>query len=151
MRILGLLVLAVLVAGCRPAEQPAAPSTASSTTAAAPAPELRAIASADRLVGEYRIAGADGQGIDLPYGIAATITADRIRVNADCFTLEWSYRFERAALATRRVPAKSCRRSLTPEEQAIAQAFDAATTVMLTEANGYEFVGGGHSVTLFTQ
>jgi hypothetical protein len=110
-----------------------------------------AIASAERLIDEYRVAGADGRGLDLPYGISASISADRIDVSADCVVLAWSYRFESGRLITQRVPAKSCKRALTPEEQTIAAAFDSATSVAVTASNAYEFSGGGHSVTLFTQ
>jgi hypothetical protein len=126
--------------------------TSSAPTQAGPAATSPlAILKAERLVGEYRIAGADGRSIDLPYGVTASISADRIHVTADCINLEWSYRLAGAGLATRRVPTESCARGLAPLEQAIAEAFDHATAVALNKANGYEFSGGGHSVTLFTQ
>ena len=106
----------------------------------------RITATAD-LAGEYRVAGVDGQGIDLPYGISASISGDRIHVTADCVNMAWSYRFENGALATERVPVESCARGLTREEQAIAEAFDTATAVVLNRANGFEFTGDGSSVT----
>jgi hypothetical protein len=144
-----LLLAALMVAACQSAEPTAEPAAeVRPSPSAAPA---QAITSAERLIGEYRVAGADGKGIDLPYGIAASISADRIHITADCVNLEWSYRLAAGALTTGREPTRGCRRALTPDEQAIATAFDAATAVALTEANGYRFSGGGHSVTLFTQ
>jgi len=150
------LLLALSLAACQPAGEPAAPDAAkpepqaTSETPALAEPSDR-IVTTKRLAGEYRIAGVDGQGIDLPYGITASISADRILVSSDCVRMAWSYRFAGDALVTGRVPVESCARGLTAEEQAIMDAFDAATAVAINESNGYEFTGGGHSVTLFTQ
>lgn len=158
MRIPVLLCVATL-AGCSGPEPDAtqhsepAPSPAAAPSEApprAPAP-AKVIASVERLAGEYRIAGVDGRDIDLPYGITASISGDRIEIQADCVRLAWSYRFAGPTIETGRVPVKSCRRALTAEEEALATAFDAATSVTLTPSNGYEFGGSGHSVTLFTQ
>lgn len=120
-----------------------------SGTDAAPAPNL--IGSAAGLVGEYRVAGVDGGDIDLPHGITATITADRIDVTSDCIRLAWNYRFENGALSTEAVPMPSCRRALLPEEAAVAEAFEQAGMVRRTPANGIEFAGGERSVLLFNQ
>ena len=160
-------VAALALVGCQPADdgEPAdgaetSASTRNETVIPVPSPTRRPAteepstnritATAD-LAGEYRVAGVDGQGIDLPYGISASISGDRIHVTADCVNMDWSYRFENGAQATERVPVESCARGLTREEQAIAEAFDTATAVVLNRANGFEFTGDGSSVTLFTQ
>ena len=152
-----LLAPVLLLAACQPAGEPdaSAPDTGgvpeASVSSEAPAEPSDRISSTDRLVGEYRIAGVDGEGIDLPYGITASITAARIVVSADCVRMEWTYRFEGAVLVTERTPTAGCKRGLNEVEQAIGEAFDAATQVALDTSNGYEFAGGGHTVTLFTQ
>jgi hypothetical protein len=103
------------------------------------------------LVGEYRVAGVDGAGIDLPHGVAARISADRIEVSAGCLQWAWSYVLEAGRLITERLPSTSCRRALLPQEQALAEAFDAAQGVRRTPANGIEFSGAGRWVLLFSQ
>jgi hypothetical protein len=136
------------LAACQPAASDGGPAPAA-TPGDAPAANL--IASAQSLAGEYRVAGVDGADINLPHGISAEITADRIAVTSDCINLGWTYHFQNGALATERVPMASCRRALLPEEGAIAAAFDNAGMVRRTPANGVEFTGGGHSVLLFSQ
>jgi len=141
------VLFAGALSGCLPAAEgeprpPVTPATA--------VPE-GALAGPQALVGEYRVAGADGESINLPHGVAARIATDRIEVSAGCIGLAWSYAFEGGRLVTERVPATSCRRALMPQEQAIAEAFDAAQGVRRTPANGIEFSGGGRSVLLFSQ
>ncbi len=109
------------------------------------------VASAGTLAGEYRVAGAGGDPIDLPYGITASITPDRILVTADCVKAEWAYHFEGALFATERVPTESCERALAPEEETLFAAFDGADRVEHMESGAYEFTGTGPSATLFTQ
>src|SRR5690606_34982914 len=103
------------------------------------------------LAGEYRVAGVDGGGIDLPHGITATITGDRIEVQSDCIRFAWSYARDGGRLTTAPQPAASCRRALLPPEQAVSEAFTAAESVARTPSNGVEFSGGGRSVLLFSQ
>ena len=152
---LALLVVTGLGA-CQPAGNagPVATGQTTSGPAVTPAgdvPAANLIASAESLAGEYRIASVGGADIDLPHGISAEITTDRIAVTSDCIRLAWSYRFENGVLATERVPISSCRRALLPEEEGIASAFDKAGMVRRTPANGIEFAGGGRSVLLFSQ
>lgn len=149
-------LLLFALAACQPANDPenaatppAGPAPTATAPDAAPAPDI--VASPESLAGEYRVAGVDGADIDLPHGISAVIGPDRIDLTSDCIRLAWSYRFEEGVLATERVPVPSCRRALLPQEEAIAAAFDAAGVVRRTPANGMEFSGGEHSVTLFSQ
>lgn len=103
------------------------------------------------LAGEYRVAGVDGGEIDLPHGVTAAITGDRIDVQSDCIRFAWSYAWDGDRLTTATQPVASCRRALLPPEQAISDAFTAAETVARTPSNGLEFSGGGRSVLLFSQ
>lgn len=142
MTITRLAILAVLALGaCQPAaEEPPAPP-----------PGRPPIASAAELAGEFRVAGIDGSDIDLPHAITATIDAERIEVQSDCIGLAWTFTLAEGVLATAQTPTRSCRRAFDPTEMALMGALDVADTVRRTEANGIEFSGGGHSVTLFSQ
>lgn len=157
------LVMATALAACQPSTQvspdveetPAAPvaGPAAEPTSAVPdeGPVAGAIVSSADLVGEYRVPGVDGQDIDLPHGISATIDDTTIRVSADCVKFAWSYRFEGAHLLTEAAPIVTCERGLLPEEEAVQAAFEAAETVRRLPSNGIEFSGGGRSVILFSQ
>lgn len=134
------LVFGLTLAGC------AAPADSSLEGAGDPGAE----AVLD-LPGEYRVAGVDGAGIDLPHGISATISANTIEVQSDCIRFAFAYTLDGSRIATEPAPVASCRRALLPDEQAISAAFDVAETVSRTPANGIEFTGGGRSVTLFSQ
>jgi hypothetical protein len=152
------VLVALALAACegeaqRPAEEPQARASSS-----APAPNTSTGASdtivitdSAALAGEYRVAGAGDRDIDLPHGITARISEEGVHVVSDCVNLSWSWVFEGARLATERVPVESCARSLLPEEEAIVEAFDGATGVRRTPANGIEFTGENGSVLLFGQ
>ena len=147
------------LAACQPATESEAPEPAASATAAVPSPAPTSpseaggdrILSPERLAGEYRVAGVGGQGIDLPYGISASITQDRIRLTADCVNVEWAYLLVDGKMQTARVPVEGCARGLNDTEEALVEAFDGAERVARTPANGYEFAGRGPTATLFTQ
>ncbi len=164
MRIIPLIIFPVLAACSPPApespapESPALESPAPKSTAPeSPASESRpAIAegtmmTSAALVGEYRVAGVDGQDINLPHGISASISDDEIEVQSQCIRFKWAYTLVGEVLAASRVPVTSCQRGLLPEEDAIARAFDQAAQARRTSANGIEFSGAGHTVTLFSQ
>lgn len=109
------------------------------------------IATSEALAGEYRVAGIDGEGVNLPHGITASITGDHIDVQSDCIRFAWSYRFEDRLLVTEPAPVATCRRALLPEERALSEAVEAADIVRRTPANGIELSGSGRSVLLFGQ
>jgi hypothetical protein len=138
-----LCLSAIAVAACQPNEDvpSGTPDEADSSIIATP----------EALAGEYRVAGVDGQDVDLPHGIAASITADRIEVQSDCIRFAWSYRFEDRLLVTEQAPVASCRRALLPEERALSEAIESADVVRRTPENGIELSGSGRSVTLFSQ
>ena len=148
---------------CTPAaeapEEPAgvtAPAAEPTTAQASAAPEIAprepaTLVPASELVGEWRVAGVDGQPIDLPYGVTASITADRIHVVADCINLAWSFAAESGTIETRRVPVEGCGRGLAPQEEALVAAIDAATGFGRTPSNAMEIFTSRHRVTLFSQ
>jgi len=159
---LGSIALVTLVA-CQPATEldsseptRSGPASEASPAVSSPAP-LPAVSgdrivSPDRLIGEYRVAGVDGEGIDLPYGITASITAETIHLTADCVNVEWGYAMDGdGTLSTLRVPTEGCARGLNPTEEALVAGFDGAERVSRNASNGYEFSGRGPTVTLFTQ
>ena len=141
------------LAACQPAAERDAREPAVSSTPAEPTPAPSGnVVSPQQLAGEYRIAGVGGQAIDLPYGITASITADRIHLTADCVNVEWGYTMDAdGSLSTLRVPTEGCARGLNPAEEALVEAFDGAERVSRNAANGYEFSGRGPTATLFTQ
>lgn len=133
------LLATVLLAACQPAASPA--STGGTAAAIAPGD----------LAGSYRVAPTGGAGGDQPEAITATLTASRIDVQSGCIRFAYDYRLDGDALTTTSAPVASCRRALTPAEQAVQQAFAGATQVGRTATNGVEFTGNGRSVTLFAQ
>ena len=143
----------LVLAACQPAAERDSPEPAVSSAPTEPTPAPSGnVASPDQLTGEYRVAGVGGQAIDLPYGITASITADRIHLTADCVNVEWGYTMDAdGSLSTLRVPTEGCARGLNPAEEALVEAFDGAERVSRTASNGYEFSGRGPTATLFTQ
>jgi hypothetical protein len=141
------------LAACQPAAERDAPDPAVSSTPAEPTPAPSGnVVPREHLIGEYRVAGVGGQDINLPYGITASVTADRIHLTADCVNVEWGYTMDAdGSLSTLRVPTESCARGLNEIEEALVEAFDGAERVSRTASNGYEFSGRGPTATLFTQ
>jgi len=127
------------LAACQPAVSPVSVT------------ENPVISSAAQLVGEYRVASVDGGDLDLPQGITASVTDSRLAVQSDCIRLAFDYRLDGPALALTPAPVPSCRRGLSPAEQAIQGAFTAAVQVARTPDGGVQFTGNGRSVTLFSQ
>lgn len=123
------------------------------------ADELPAPAS---LVGEYRVAGVDGEPLNAEFGIALSIGADMISFD-NCQQIAWTYAYDAGVLTTSRVPAGAseppsappqrlpCAAELPPAKQAMVEALDAANTARRTEANGIVISGEGRSLTLFSQ
>ena len=160
-------VFAIAVVGalgaCSSAREPAqeqpteSPAAGVATVTPTPTPdsvstrEPAELVPASQLVGEWRIAGVDGQSIDLPNAITASITEGRIHVVADCVNLGWTYAAEGGVFEAKRTPVESCLRGLTPEEEAIARAIEAATGFGRTPSNAIEIFSREHRVTLYSQ
>ena len=154
-------LVAFLVAGCSEAEppssveEPASPPAASAETSAEPPArtpaENVAVTQARELVGEYRVAGVDGEALNAPTGVAVSIDTTTISL-LPCAGFVWRYTFGAGKLETERAPGPSdviC--DPTREVAAVGAALNAANSVARTPANGLEFSGSGHSVLLFSQ
>lgn len=129
-----------------PDPAPTAPASAASGAAPPPSAESRV-----SLAGEYRVAGVDGQDVNLPHAITVSVTGTVIRYASQCVGGMWSYRQDGNAIELERIPTEACERSLYPEEAAIETVFANSATVSRTASNGLQVEGGGHSLTLFSQ
>ena len=137
------LALALLVAACGKAPPP-------------PPPEPRASEAAPRAAailvpGEYRLAGADGQDVNLGHTITVSVTQDEIRAASQCVTPRWRYRQEAERLVTQIIPEAICDRGRYPAEEALSAVFDDPQSVARTPENGIAIEGGGHVIILFSQ
>ena len=130
------------------------------TSAADPA--APAIPAPATIVGEYRVAGIDGEAFDSDTGIAVSISDQTISYPPACLGYSWDYRYEGGSLSMERTAGMgpeargdgsnvSCTVAVGPEYARLAQAVAAATTVDRTPENGLRFSGGGRSFTLFSQ
>lgn len=149
----GLALLAVFaLAGCGndPAEPGAAPASHQPT---APASGERPSASTAPagLAGEWRVAGIGDEEINLPHGITASISRDRITITSNCVVLGWRYSYADGQLRTEALPGQGCERTLDATEQRLLQAVTGATAARTTPANGVELYGTGEGVLLFGQ
>ena len=153
-----LLTLLVLAACAQEAQEPS--SQAEQAAQSQPPTQAQSLARSEQsapsaampeLPGEYRVAGVDGAGIDLPHAIAASIDEERIHLVSGCVNLAWTYRLHGARLTTERAAVEGCARGLETTERAVQAAFDAADTIRRTPANALEFSGGGHTIVLFAQ
>lgn len=113
------------------------------------------------LVGEYRVAGIDGEPLDASYGIALSIGENEIRFE-NCQLVGWSYVYSDGKLTTSHLyepgrplsdeaDAVPCAAPLSSYEAMMVVAIDEAVRAGRTPTNGIELSGNGHSVTLFTQ
>ena len=159
------VAVALMLAGlsaCSPDSEEAA-STPEVTSATGDGTERPAFPPAKTIVGEYRVAGIDGESIDQPYAIALSITADKISFAPECAGFVWTYNYSHdGTLSTARHPDHGgetapdgstvvCAVGLKPTDIPLSQAIDAATRAGRTPQNAIELSGGGRSVTLFSQ
>jgi hypothetical protein len=155
--------LALLIAACgeQAPAPPETPETAATAAESAVADGSVPITAVGDLLGEYRVAGIDGEPLDAPIGIAVSIDGPMLSFEPTCAGFVWSIRFEAGRLVTTRFgeayadpqvpPPPVCAVALFPEQRRLAEAFDAAERVARTPANGILFEGGGRSVLLFSQ
>lgn len=148
MRLGAILALSLLAACGEPAAQ--SQPAPSDTPASLPAPAS--------LVGEYRVAGIDGQSLDAPFGIALSITEGRISFEPACAAFMWSYAYLDGALDIERrqeklhhPPPPVCAEPAAAELQQLASALDVVDRAGRTPANGIELSGKGRSLLLFGQ
>ena len=166
MRAAASIAIALGLGACTPAAEPseepaataptapAAASTPASKRSASPSIAPRAPAQlipAGELIGEWRVAGVDGQAIDALYAITASITPDRVHIVADCINVAWSYAAESGSITTQRVPVEGCGRGLSPHEEAIVAVIDGSTGFGRVPSNAVEIFHPQGRVTLFSQ
>lgn len=151
MRIVAIASL-VALAACEPppdSPPPPAPSTSGVTSETDPgAPGIPAPAT---IVGEYRVAGADGLDMDLDWAMTVSIKPDLITLNSQCIRQDWPYTYQGGVLTTGDAQHPICERGHAPVEIAAMASLDGATQVRRTKSNSLELSGKGHSITLFSQ
>ena len=155
----GIMLLATLaLAGCD--EQAKAPAVAASSASAtaealvpAATPDPAPTNAPASLIGEWRVAGIDGQPLDGPIGLAVSIDDRSISAEPPCAGFVWNYRYTAGSLEILSRPEKKLPPGCTvaPQQTALDRAISAATRADRTPANGVELSGGGHSLLLFSQ
>ena len=114
-------------------------------------------ASAQMLVGEWRVAGINGEEFNEPYGIALSATDSEIWWNPRCarqsahYTIQgnrfrWSPPPERP-----QEPLHVCAIAIPPRLPEVMQTIRGAYMIERTPANGIRLSGNGRSLTLFSQ
>jgi hypothetical protein len=113
------------------------------------------LAPVSNLAGEYRVAGIDGKAADQPFGLALSISSQRIIFDAPCGGYAWAYRLEgqRLSLSQTVRPDPACLAAARIHHAVfdLAAAVDAATQAGRDRSNAVILAGGGHSVTLYSQ
>lgn len=146
------LALSAAVAACSPAPIERAQGGGSAVSTAAPSASPTPVGS---LVGEYRVAGIDGEALDLPFAMTLSIDERSIVNEGVCGGDAWDYRLEGSELELTRTrrPDPECLATVRvyPEVLHLPAAIDAATRAERTPSNAIELSGGGHSVTLYSQ
>ncbi len=149
------LLPCLLVAACGEDAAPPDPPVTAVTSAAVEPTTNVAILASEALVGEYRVAGIDGEPFDENFGIALSISAvpSVISFDEECGSFSWAADMEGGVLFTNRMPAepRSCDTPIHPRLLQLAAAIDAADRAARTPANGIELSGRGRSVLLFSQ
>lgn len=156
-----LLPLAALAA-CSQSNEPAAPEP-ELATASDEGTERPLFPAPASIIGEYRVAGIDGEALDQPYGVALSITESEISFEPRCAGFVWTYTYAPdGTLTTERHPdyggevapdgsVVACAVGLRPTDIALGKAIDAVERAGRTPANAIELSGGGHTVTVFSQ
>ncbi len=119
------------------------------------------IAALGDLIGEYRVAGIDGEPLDADFGIALSIDGPMISFEPTCAGFVWHIEFEDGNLVPERENTRNlepgapsppvCAIGIHPVQVQLATALDAATRVVRTPENAVVLSGRDHSVTLFRQ
>ena len=101
--------------------------------------------------GSYRLAGVNGQDVNLGHAVTVSVSEEIIAVASQCVTPRWRYEYVDDRLRTEPIVEPMCERGRYPEEEAIAAVIDDPKDVLRTPANGIYIAGGGQSITLFSQ
>ncbi len=160
--LLPLLLLAV--AACQPQS---AEGGGAETDQIAPAEEAGSfqespITSVGDLLGEYRVAGIDGEALDENFGIALSIDGPMMSFEPTCAGFVWDITFEGDRLIAERhhegpppelgaAPPPVCAVAVPPIYMQLGHALDAASRAERMPDNGIRLSGDRRSVTLFKQ
>jgi len=151
MRHLLVLPFFAALAACNPASKgaEASPDAAGESEAVAglsPVPDL---------AGEFRVAGIDGTPLDPPFGLALSVSEDRIVFDAACGGYAWNYRLVGRRLRTTQIASPDLKCLATARIHHVvfdlARAVDAATDAGRDTSNAIVLSGGDRSVTLYSQ
>ncbi|MCL9998761.1 MAG: hypothetical protein NBV68_05230 [Erythrobacter sp.] len=148
-----LLVLPFLaaLAACNPASK----SAEASPDAAGESEAVAGLSPVPDLAGEFRVAGIDGAPLDLPFGLALSVSKDRIVFDAACGGYAWNYRLVGRTLRTTRIasPDPKCLATARIHHVVfdLAVAVDAATGAGRDGSNAIVLSGGGRTLTLYSQ
>ena len=113
-------------------------------------------------MGEYRVAGIDGAGLQADFGIAVSIDGPMLSYEPTCAGFVWTIAEDAGAFTFTRSPGFGptrqpdgtiavCAVAVPPEMERLGAAVDAARRAWRTPANGVLLEGGGRSVLLFSQ
>lgn len=155
--------VALCVAACSPSadntvapfEQEAGPSTPEGLV------ELPIGATAPASIeGEWRVAGVNGEVIDIEWAMTAQITADQISIQSQCMGFGRMYALDGTTLTAPEVPPATgpvpppppvCARMPLPEEQAVGKALQGADMAYRLPDGALVLDGPEGSLTLYTQ
>lgn len=110
--------------------------------------------------GEWRVAGVDGQEIDIEWAMTASITTDQISIQSQCMGFGRMYALEGMALSMPEVPPATgpvpppppvCARMPLPEEQAVSKALQEAVRAYRMPDGALVLDGPETSLTFYTQ
>lgn len=151
----------VLLAGCGE-ERRAAPAPRDVEQQPLPVPD-NALTSVGALLGEYRVAGIDGEPFDAEFGIALSIDGPVLSYDPTCAGFVWTIDFDRDGHMTlTRNPDFGpelqpdgtyvvCDIEVAPELRQLGEALDQVSLAQRTPEGGLLLSGNGRSVTLFSQ
>ena len=109
------------------------------------------------LVGEWRVAGIDGEDFDEPYGIALSASDSEIWWNPRCARQSAHYTIDGNRFRWTpppelpQEPLYVCTIAIPPRLPAIMETIRLAEKIERTPANGIRLSGQGRSLTLFSQ
>ena len=114
-------------------------------------------ASSRMLVGEWRVAGIDGEDFDEPYAIALSASDSEIWWNPRCARQSVRYSIEGSRFrpippaGSPEEPVAVCAIAVPPRLPDVIDSIRMADSIERTSANGIRLSGNGRSLTLFSQ
>ncbi len=138
------LPLLLLMAACSPAAEESVANRADS-----PVAEEAEVAPVPPLAGEWSITAVDGAPLNQVFDMAASVTDDRLTIDSECVTMAWEYTQNRNAVTFTPVPAVTCARMQTQNEDQVEQAVGGANMALfLEDGDEVHLSGSGGMVTM---